>query len=103
MKIVRNSLIPFKGFAAINLFEVLFVRREVCVTERLINHERIHSAQMRELGYAPFYIAYLCEWAWRLFLPGNAYRQISFEREAYANEHRLDYLANRKPFAQWKR
>lgn len=102
MRIVRNRWIPVKGFAAMNLFGVLFVRPEARITDTLINHERIHSAQMRELGYAPFYVAYLCEWIARLFKPGNAYRQISFEREAYANERCPDYLSIRKPFAQWR-
>ena len=28
MRIIRNSYIPFRGFTAMNLFGVLFVRRE---------------------------------------------------------------------------
>lgn len=28
MKIVRNHFIPFKGFMAVNLFGILFVRKE---------------------------------------------------------------------------
>ena len=32
-------------------------------------------------------------------MKGNAYRNISFEREAYANEEYIDYLENRKRFA----
>ena len=103
MKIIRNNIIPGKNFAAINLFGVLFVRRSARLTERLLNHERIHTAQMRELGYLPFYILYLCEWLWRLFRPGNAYRNLTFEREAYDNDHNLHYLHHRRPYAQWRR
>ncbi|MDG1097782.1 MAG: hypothetical protein P8O20_00205 [Bacteroidia bacterium] len=31
-----------------------------------------------------------------------AYRNISFEREAFTNESNLKYLKNRKCFAQWR-
>lgn len=55
MKIIYNKLIPFKGFAAINLFGVLFARKECKpLSERTINHEAIHTAQMRELLYVGF-------------------------------------------------
>jgi hypothetical protein len=33
---------------------------------------------------------------------GNAYRNISFEREAYANQRNLDYLNSRRPYS-WRR
>jgi hypothetical protein len=46
---------------------------------------------------------YLIEYALRsMFGTGNAYRNISFEREAYANEKDFDYNRNRSPFA-WLR
>lgn len=44
MKIIRNRFIPFKGFKAINLFGVLFVRKEAALTRAVINHEEIHTA-----------------------------------------------------------
>lgn len=102
MKIVRNSIIPFKGFSAINLFGVIFARPEAYLSETVLNHEQIHTAQMKELGYILFYIIYLIEWLVRLFMPGNAYRNISFEREAYQNQHYKFYLECRDRFAQWK-
>lgn len=71
MRIIRNSYIPFRGFTAMNLLGVLFVRREAAeLTPETLNHEKIHSAQMREMLYIPFYIWYLLEWILRLFLPG---------------------------------
>ena len=111
MKIVRNNFIPFKGFKAINLFGILFVRKEVELTSTVINHEYIHTVQMKELLYVFFYLWYLVEWIVRLFQKGNAYRHISFEREAYANEDDFAYLSNRKHYAlsqskgrqQWKK
>ena len=96
MKIIRNSIIPFKGYAAINLFGVLFVRNNVKITDRLLNHESIHTEQMKEMCYVPFYLWYVVEWLIKLFKYDNAYRNISFEREAYANEHDPEYLKCRK-------
>lgn len=98
MRIIYNNIIPFKGFLAINICGLLFVRKGCKVTDRTINHEEIHSHQMKEMCYIFFYIWYLIEWLVRLFLPGNAYRQISFEQEAYSNEWDPNYLVNRKHF-----
>lgn len=99
MKIVRNNIIPFRGFRAINLFGILFVRGAAEVTGTVINHERIHSMQMRETGYVLFYVWYFIEWLVRLALSGDAYRSISFEREAYTNQADFSYLERREPFA----
>lgn len=98
MKIIYNNLIPFKGFTAINLFGILFVRKGVKVSEEMINHEAIHTVQMKEMLYVFFYVWYVIEWIVRLFKNGDAYRNISFEREAYANENNRDYLTNRKMY-----
>jgi hypothetical protein len=62
----------------------------------LINHESIHIKQQQELLVIPFYIWYFTEWFIRLFFKGNAYRNISFEKEAYDNQANLDYLKTRK-------
>lgn len=102
MKIIYNNLIPFKGFAAINLFGILFVRKGVEVSEEMINHEAIHTAQMKEMLYVFFYLWYVIEWVVRLFMWGNAYRNISFEREAYENDRYMLYLDNRKHY-NWLR
>lgn len=102
MKIIRNKYIPFKGFKAINLFGILFVRGDARIGEVTINHERIHTAQMRELLYIPFYLFYVIEWLIRLIQFRNsymAYRNISFEREAYANDKNFTYLQTRERFS----
>ena len=101
MKIIENSLIPFKGFLAINIFGVIFIRKGGVLNEVVLNHEQIHTAQMKELGYVGFYILYLIEWIIRLFINKNVYKSISFEKEAYENERNLDYLSNRRHYAQW--
>lgn len=63
-----------------------------------MNHERIHARQQQELLILPFFIWYIVEFAvWRLFMNHNlAYRNIVFEREAYAMETNQEYLKNRK-------
>ncbi|MGB7394767.1 MAG: hypothetical protein WA913_10265, partial [Pricia sp.] len=67
----------------------------------LINHEKIHLKQQQELLIVFFYLFYISEWLWRtLFYLDSykAYQNISFEREAYANEKNLDYPDNRTSF-----
>ncbi len=67
----------------------------------LINHEKIHHRQQQELLMVPFFIFYLSEWLIRsLWLLSfyRGYQNISFEREAYANEHDLQYLDKRRIF-----
>lgn len=108
MKVVYNSLIPFKGFSAINLFGVLFARKEAMLSERTLRHEAIHTAQMKELLYIGFYVWYVLEWGVRVCQYGfgkTAYRNISFEQEAYGNEDDVGYLSNRKffGFLRWGR
>ena len=107
MKVIRNSILPIgREFGAINLFGVLFAKRDIRLTPEVMNHEEIHSRQMRELLYIPFYLIYVAEWFCRLVrCRGNsyrAYREISFEREAYRHGPDLSYLPRRKPFAQWR-
>lgn len=104
MKLIYNKWLPFKGFRAINLFGVCFVREENTMPPHSINHEKIHTAQMRELWYIGFYILYFLEWIYRLvFHTRTAYRGISFEVEAYCHQFDYKYLNNRRRYAQWKR
>lgn len=107
MKVIYNNLIPFKGFKAINLFGIVFARKEYeALSPTVLNHEAIHTAQMRELFYVGFYLLYVLEWLFRLvresYTGQEAYRYISFEQEAYNNAGEKNYLADRKPFAQWR-
>ena len=97
MKIIRNKYIPFSGYKAMNLFGVLFVRGNARIDDITLNHEKIHTAQIKEMLYVFFYVWYIIEWLIRL-PKGNAYRNISFEREAYNNQYDLNYLKSRKRF-----
>lgn len=108
--IVENDILPFRGFIAMNIFGIVFVRRDSwnklsgMQQDALLQHETIHTEQMRELGYLGFYILYFLEWVYRLiFHTKTAYRGISFELEAYDHEHDYGYLFYRIPYAQWRR
>lgn len=102
MKIIYNNIIPFKGFKAINLCGILFARKGSNIGKKTINHETIHSKQIFECLIIFFYLWYVIEYIIRLFQYQNAhtaYRNISFEREAYSNENDFNYLDNRKLFS----
>lgn len=103
MKIIRQNILPPKGFLAINLFGLLFCKKDAKINDVIVNHESIHTAQMKEMLYIPFYIWYFLEWLIKLLFKGNAYRNISFEREAYDNQYNLNYLKERKHYSWIKR
>jgi hypothetical protein len=61
----------------------------------LLNHEKIHLRQQLELLILPFFVWYFLEFLYLLIKykeRNSAYRNISFEREAYANEKDLHYI-----------
>ncbi len=102
MKIHYNFKFLLPGFHVVNLFGVLCVRGDRPLGERTINHESIHTEQWKELLYVLFLLWYVIEWLIRLVqYRGShaAYRNISFEREAYSNEGDMDYLSKRKKYS----
>ena len=103
MKVIYNKHLPPGKFAAINLFGIIFARNEYKDLSRSdLNHEKIHSYQILEMLGIFYYVAYFTEWLVRLIQyknPIEAYRNISFEREAYGNHDNLSYLNKRKPYA----
>jgi hypothetical protein len=102
MKIVRTGLMPDRKLAAINLFGIVFAPKSGVLLQKTINHEAIHLAQMKEMLFIFFYLWYAMEWLVRLFGKGNAYRNIAFEKEAYAHEQDKHYLKRRRPYAWLK-
>ena len=100
--IVAKYLIP-KGYRGLTLFPFVFVKYVFdSKNQTLVNHEKIHIKQQLELLVLPFFVWYFVEYAVRLLQYKNAdlaYRNISFEREAYANEINLSYLETRKYFS----
>ena len=123
-KLVFNDVIPFSGFLAMTLWPFIFVRKELAKKYSTVvnNHEHIHAEQQNEmllvgiilaavmfifiglwaLLFLPIFLwLYILEWLIKIPVYGSshkAYRSISFEREAYANEKDLTYLANRRHF-----
>ena len=77
----------------------IYIREDYLKDDRTIRHERIHWKQQMEMLIIPFYLWYLIEWVIRLFMKGNAYRNISFEREAYKNDWIPNYLDKRKSYS----
>ena len=98
--IIAQRLLKNTKISGITLFPFILLRKkEYRQNENLINHEKIHIRQQLELLIIPFYIWYLSEYYINYLKyknPHLAYRNISFEREAYDNEQNPDYLKKRK-------
>ncbi|WP_291285363.1 hypothetical protein [Flavobacterium sp.] len=99
--IVAKYLIP-KGYRGMAVFPFVILKYDTDKENAVfVHHEKIHLRQQLELLVIPFYVFYVLEYAIRLIQYKNkelAYRNISFEREAYANETHLNYLKNRRFF-----
>ena len=98
--IIVSNIVP-KHFC-VNIFGTLWTRDKSWIDKYVVNHERIHTKQQKELLFIPFYLLYVLEWLLRLVQYRNrqkAYMNISFEREAYKKGHDLTYLPHRKPYA----
>jgi len=125
-KVIYNDIIPFSGYQAMTVWPVIFARKRFRpLSDKTLNHERIHLRQQAEVGVTllaavsllcltciswwwllsvPFgyYALYSLEYVFRLFAYGTgreAYRNISFEQEAFMYEKDSGYLSGRKPFA----
>ncbi|MCB4799432.1 hypothetical protein [Neotamlana laminarinivorans] len=100
MIFVSKYLVP-NGYLGLTLFPFVFLKKKELKQDAVfINHERIHLKQQLELLVIPFYFWYVIEFVFRLFQYKKwhlAYRNISFEREAYLQEKKLEYIKNR-PF-----
>ena len=99
--IVAKYLIP-KGYSGMTVFPFVILKHSVDKGNVIfVNHEKIHLRQQLELLIIPFFIWYFLEFFFRLAQYRNAnlaYRNISFEREAYCNESNLVYLKERSIF-----
>lgn len=96
--IVFKYLTP-KGFRGLTFYPFVFLAdKDDKLNSVFINHEKIHIKQQLELLVLPFYVWYFLEYLFRLIQYKDrkrAYYEISFEREAYANEKDLNYLKKR--------
>ncbi len=105
LKIVKNKMLPFKGFGSMTFFNLLLTRQDQ-VSQQTINHENTHLAQAFDFhlwyfGFILFYIWYVVEWLLKLpfaLFGYRAYYSISFEQAAYRNQSNNNYLKERKHF-----
>lgn len=95
---VFKYLVP-NGFRGFTFFPFVFLADKKDKSHLiLLNHEKIHIRQQIELLILFFFVWYGIEFLIRFVQYRNrreAYRNISFEREAYANEKNLHYLKQR--------
>ena len=125
---IYNNIIPFSGYKMMTLWPLLFIRKKSYEKGLIrpvdMTHEEIHCCQQREMlltGCAvaavlacvgcgwwslfalPLFLYwYGIEWLIRVIIYGSkdlAYRNISFERESYFNQHDDSYIAARPLFA----
>ncbi|MDC1161964.1 hypothetical protein OAT18_00840 [Tenacibaculum sp.] len=99
MIFISKYIVP-KGFVGLTLYPFIFLKRKDLKHDAvLINHEKIHLKQQIELLIIFFYLFYGLEWLIKLIKYRNgyvAYKNLSFEREAYQNEENLYYIKKRK-------
>lgn len=94
---LKRILPQWLGIKAMALYPYILATKKAKLTEVDVNHEEIHLAQQRELLIIFFYLWYVGEWAVKSIINRkDAYYDISFEKEAYANERDLTYLVRRK-------
>jgi hypothetical protein len=106
MILVSHKILTKMKVNGITLFPFIILRNKDFKNNKiLINHEKIHLRQQLELLIIFFYIWYVVEYYYWLVKLKNkhlAYRNISFEREAYAMEEDLNYLETRKFWSFFK-
>jgi hypothetical protein len=98
--ILTTRFVPYSALAIYPF--ILVKRKEFSENAVLINHERIHHRQQLELFIIPFYLIYLLNYLVNLIRYRNhyrAYKEIIFEREAFAQDSDLDYLNKRKLYS----
>ncbi|PQJ72165.1 hypothetical protein [Polaribacter butkevichii] len=102
MILIFKHIVP-NGFVGITLFPFIFLKNKKLKEDKtLINHEKIHLKQQAELLIIFFYLFYGLEWIFKFFKHKNgylAYKNLSFEREAYQHEKDFNYIKNRKFWA----
>jgi hypothetical protein len=92
-----------KNYSGMCLWPFLLVAHNNRLKDKVfMNHEHIHAAQQKELLLLFFYLWYVADYLIQLLKYNDhsrAYRNIVFEKEAYAMECDLEYLKRRKLFS----
>ena len=100
---ICKALSVFINVGAITIYPFIISKEEM--SDVLLNHESIHIEQQREGFVLWFYALYV--WYWGIGIAkgltaSEAYFEIPYEKEAYANDHDMDYISNREHKA-WKK
>jgi len=98
--ILVTRFVPYSAMAVYPF--ILLREKEMQNDPVLMHHEKIHHRQQLELLILPFYFFYLMNYLYQIIRLRNhykAYKQIIFEREAFAMESDFDYLKKRRMFA----
>lgn len=114
--VIRSNHVPPKPFFGISLCGFFIFRKDGRLDDCDVRHEHIHFLQQVEWGFIGFFVLYHVEFLlhfvrlWRRAPRGTkmgvvwmkAYREISFEKEAYAHDHEADYLKLRRHWANYR-
>ena len=117
--VARHILLPGYSTITIMAWVLTKYKNDKDMPQHVRNHEAIHIRQWAEcmiasgvviwvlvlfanisvwwllLSVCMFYVLYVLEWLFKLIFYGKeAYRNLSFEREAYDSQLNGDYLAN---------
>jgi hypothetical protein len=99
--VIKTKILP-KNVLAMAIWPFILVNASRELRPDTIAHEKIHLRQQLELLLVFFYLWYGIEYLIRLIqYKGDdylAYKNISFEREAFENEDVNGYLDYRPPF-----
>ena len=106
MIVLVNKFLLAKGFNGVSLWPFVILKNKSFKNDMVfLNHEKIHLKQQAEMLLVFFYLWYAIEFVIRLLHYKNrflAYRNISFEKEAYENELDINYIRSRRFWSFWK-
>jgi hypothetical protein len=92
----------FNYYTGLSFFIFIWISKLTKDEIRLVRHEKIHFLQQLEMLFVFHWIAYAFFYLVSRYKGQGhyvAYRYNPFEIEAFDNEHDINYLKKRKPFA----
>jgi hypothetical protein len=102
MKLKRTKFLRLIGRKYLTTPWAVYAAPMAIIRDNDLSHEAIHQKQWNELTWVVFMLWYSIEFMIKLFKYKkchSTYRNLSFEREAYANDRDENYLKTRKRYA----
>jgi hypothetical protein len=88
IKVIENSALPkLLGVGGITIYPLILLAQKA--SPEIVAHEMVHISQVERVGWLSFYTSYCLEFLALLIQHKDwyrAYRNISYEKEAYDNE-----------------